>query len=99
MYALLPGYKNKKHNAKMRSTTAELKNFMLADSAQNMAFERNMLDGYQRISDSVIIGESPNKGRGQKIKVNFEILIKNVKNKFYAYILNQTENACKCITL
>ena len=81
MYALLPGYKNKKHNAKMRSTTAELKNFMLADSAENMAFERNMLDGYQRISDSVIIGESPNKGRGQKIKVYFDILIKKFQQE------------------
>jgi len=63
------GYKNRKYNAKMRSTTAELKNFMLADAPENMAFERNMLDGYQRISDSVIIGESPNKGSGHKIKI------------------------------
>ena len=34
-----------------------------------MAFERNMLDGYQRISNSIIIGESPNLGSGQWIKV------------------------------
>ena len=86
------------YNAKMRSTTAELKNFMLADSAENMAFERNMLDGYQRISDSVIIGESPNKGRGQNIKVYFDILIENF-NKQFKSTLNQTENAYECITL
>ena len=86
------------YNAKMRSTTAELKNFMLADSAENMAFERNMLDGYQRISDSVIIGESPNKGRGQNIKVYFDILIK-IFNKQFKSTLNQTENAYECITL
>ena len=53
----------------MRSTTAELNNFMLADGGENMAFERNMLDGYQRISNSVIIGRSPNKGSRQRIKV------------------------------
>ena len=34
-----------------------------------MAFERNMLDGYQRISNSIIIGESANLGSGQWIKV------------------------------
>ena len=66
---LLLGYKNKKYNAKMRSTTAELRNFRLADGYESMAFERNMLDGYQRLIDSVIIGQSPNKGSGQKIKV------------------------------
>ena len=71
----LSGYKNGKYNAKMRSTTAELKNFMLADAPENMALERNMLDGYQRISDSVIIGESPNKGSGHKIKVYIKIFI------------------------
>ena len=82
----LSGYKNRKYNAKMRSTTAELKNFMLADAPENMAFERNMLDGYQRISDSVIIGESPNKGSGHKIKVYIKVFItrkyrqKKVKN-------------------
>ena len=53
----------------MRSTTAELKNFMLADGYENMAFERNMLDGFQRISNSTIIGESPNKGSGEWIRV------------------------------
>ena len=63
------GYKNRKYNAKMRSTTAELKNFMLADGYENMAFERNMLDGFQRISNSTIIGESPNKGSGEWIRV------------------------------
>ena len=59
------------YNAKMRSTTAELKEFKLADggSKGSMAFERNMLDGYQRISDSIIIGDSPNMGSGQWIRV------------------------------
>ena len=63
------GYKNRKYNAKTRSTTAEITNFRLADGGANMAFERNMLDGYQRISNSIIIGESANLGSGQWIKV------------------------------
>ena len=58
------------YNAKMRSTTAELINFKLADGGKdNMAFERNMLSGYQRLINSVIIGESPNLGSGQWITV------------------------------
>ena len=63
------GYKNRKYNAKMRSTTAELSNFKLADGGASMAFERNMLSGYQRISNSIIIGESPNLGSGQMVRV------------------------------
>ena len=55
----------------MRSTTAELINFKLADGGTdgNIAFVRNMLSGYQRLSNSVIIGESPNIGSGQWITV------------------------------
>ena len=46
-----------------------------------MAFERNMLDGYQRISNSIIIGESPNLGSGQWIKVqNHKKDIVNIVN-------------------
>ena len=53
------------YNAKVRSTTAELRNFKLSDGGASMALDRNMLDGYQRISNSTIVGESPNLGSGQ----------------------------------
>ena len=54
-----------------------------------MAFERNMLDGYQRISNSIIIGESPNLGSGQWIKVqNHKKYIVNILNIFWSKIFN-----------
>ena len=49
-----------------------------------MAFERNMLDGYQRISNSIIIGESANLGSGQWIKVQTHT--KYVVNIGYLYV-------------
>ena len=59
----------------MRATTSEVTNFKLADGGTSMAFERNMLDGYQRISNSIIIGESPNLGSGQWVKVYYNIIL------------------------
>ena len=55
----------------MRSTTSDLIDFRLADGGPvgSMAFERNMLAGYQRLSNAVIIGESPNLGSGQWVWV------------------------------
>ena len=45
-------------------------NFRLSDSRTGIELNRNMLGGYQRIRDSVIVGESPNIGSGGKIKIN-----------------------------
>ena len=64
------GFKNRKRNVKMRSTASELINFRLADSQTGIELDRNMLGGYQRVSDSVIVGESPNFGIGGKFKLN-----------------------------
>ena len=53
----------------MRATTSQLENFKLADAAVGIEFIRNMLDGYQLLKDSVIVGETPNFGKPSDIKV------------------------------
>ena len=62
------GYKNRDRNVVMRSTSSELRNFFLSDSLIGIYFNRNMFGGYQQLTDSTIIGESPNWGVGGKIK-------------------------------
>ena len=36
-----------------------MSNFRLADSTSNVKFDRNMIDGYQMLSDSVLIQDTP----------------------------------------
>ena len=61
------GYKNKKFNAQLRATALEAYRFKVADSLHGIRLFRNMLGGYQRISDSIIVGESGNIGDGDDI--------------------------------
>ena len=61
-FSYIEGYKNRRRNMVSRSTAAELQNFYLSDSLHSLFLVRNMLGGYQRIKNSVIVGESPNVG-------------------------------------
>ena len=49
-------------NMVARAVMTELVNFRLADSLVGIYLFRNVLGGYQRVSNSTIIGESSNKG-------------------------------------
>ena len=63
------GYKNKHANAHFRSTTVEVHGYKGADSLNGVMFIRNMHNGYQLFQDAIIVGNSPNKGVGGKLKV------------------------------
>ncbi len=65
------GYKNRHSNAHLRAATMEIRRFKGADSTTNFMFIRNMINGYTRMSDSILVGDSPNKGLGGKIKVGY----------------------------
>ena len=56
----------------MRATTSRLTNFKLADADVAVIFERNMLDGYQLLKDSLIIAKTPNVGKLSKMKVRLD---------------------------
>ena len=56
------GYKNARMNMVSRAVMTEITNFRLADSLIGIHLFRNVLGGYQRVSNSIIIGESSNKG-------------------------------------
>ena len=64
------GYKNGKRNVIMRSAATEVVNFYVGDSLRGITLNRNMLGGYQRIKDSTIIGDTPNTGVPEQIRVN-----------------------------
>lgn len=66
------GYKNKHANVHMRATTVEMHGFKLAESPVGVLFLRNMIDGYQLLQDTLILGQTPNKGSGGKIKIRNE---------------------------
>jgi len=63
------GFKNKQGGVKMRSTASNLINFKLADNLIGVWFNRLMLSGYQMIKDSLIIAETPNKGKPNAFRV------------------------------
>ena len=44
-------------------------NFRVSDSEVGIELVRNMIGGYQRIKDSIIVGESPNAGENIVITV------------------------------
>ena len=54
----------------MRSSAARLLKFRLAESQVGIEFVRNQINGYQLFEDAVIIGETPNLGKPDTIKVS-----------------------------
>ena len=58
----VPGYKNRRRNIITSSETAEVAKSFLADSSVSVTMSAVVGRGYQRIRDSVIIGESANIG-------------------------------------
>ena len=60
--SFLIGYKNVQMNMVSRAVMTEIVNFRLADSLIGIYLFRNVLGGYQRVSNSTIIGESSNRG-------------------------------------
>ena len=57
------GFKNRMVNAILRTAAAEMVNCKFADSKRSIEVFKNFLDGYQKIKDTVIVGESPNVGK------------------------------------
>ena len=64
--SVFAGYKNRRKHVVSRSAANELQNFRLADSITGIKLVRNMLNGYQRIKNAVIIAESDNIGKMNK---------------------------------
>ena len=74
-FSLSLAFKNREGNVKMRATTSVMSNFKLADSHIGAKFTRNMLDGYQLLKDSLIIGETPNVGHSVPLWVRIFFII------------------------
>ncbi len=63
------GYKNRRRNVIVRSTSTEIKNFALGESLAGIVLNRNMLDGYQVIENTIIVARTPNKGVVTKARI------------------------------